>query len=112
MSKTTENNGRLCNQVIRNLALSILAEKYDLHVEYSNYDNINNKLGIKLFIGNKKYDKNVLINNHNYMNYYLNNIKNDANFNCMSAYFQNEEITTILHNYLIGKKKHIIDKNP
>ena len=44
MSITTEYNGRLCNQVIRNLALSILAEKYDLYVEYSNYNNINNKL--------------------------------------------------------------------
>ena len=43
MSKTTNNNGRLCNQIIRNLALSILAKKYDLYVEYSNYDNINNK---------------------------------------------------------------------
>ena len=42
MSKTTNRNGKLCNQIIRNLALSILAEKYDLYVEYSNYDNINN----------------------------------------------------------------------
>lgn len=57
MSKTTNCNGRLCNQIIRNLALSILAEKYDLYVEYSNYDNINNKLGIELFIGNKNMIK-------------------------------------------------------
>ena len=62
MSKTTEQNGRLCNQVIRNLALSKLAEKYDLYTDYSNYDNINNKLGIKLFKGNKKYNENILIN--------------------------------------------------
>ena len=44
MSKTTCGRGRLCNQIIRNLSLSILAKKYDLYVEYSNYDNINNKL--------------------------------------------------------------------
>ena len=49
MSKTTEDGGRLCNQIVRNLALSILAEKYDLYVAYSSYDNINNKLGIELF---------------------------------------------------------------
>ena len=77
MSKTTGGNGRLCNQIIRNLALSILAEKYDLYVEYSNYDNINNKLGIELFVGNKKHDKTVTINNNNYMNYFNNNIKNN-----------------------------------
>ena len=112
MSKTTEHNGRLCNQVIRNLSLSLLAEKYDLYVEYSNYNNINNKLGIELFVGNKKYNKTILINNNNYMNYLNNNIENNANFNFMSAYFQSEEITNILHKHLINKKKNIIDKNP
>ena len=30
MSKTTTKNGRLCNQIIRNLSLSLLAKKYDL----------------------------------------------------------------------------------
>ena len=112
MSKTTTSNGRLCNQVIRNLALSILAEKYDLYVEYSNYDNINNKLGIELFIGNQKYDKTVRINDNNYMNYFNNDIKNDANFEFMRNYFQTEEITTILHKHLTNKMKNIIDKNP
>ena len=109
MSKTTERNGRLCNQIIRNLALSILAEKYDLYVEYSNYANINNKLGIELFIGNKKYDKTVSINEKNYMNYFNNNINNNANFDFMRHYFQSEEITTILHNHLSNKMKNIID---
>lgn len=112
MSKTTEHNGRLCNQIIRNLALSILAKKYDLYVEYSNYDNINNKLGIELFIGNKKYDKTVVINEKNYMNYFNNNIINNANFDFNGRYFQNEEITTMLYNHLTNNMKNIIDKNP
>jgi len=112
MSITTGDNGRLCNQIIRNLSLSILAEKYDLYVEYCNYDNINNKLGIDLFVGNNKYDKTIRINNNNYMNYFDNYIKNEANFDFMGDYFQSEEITTILHNNLINKKKNIIDKNP
>ena len=112
MSKTTQLKGRLCNQIIRNLALSILAEKYDLYVEYSNYANINNKLGIELFIGNKKYNKTVSINEKKYMNYFNNNIKNNANFDFMNAYFQNEEITTILYNHLTNNMKNIIDKNP
>ena len=112
MSKTTYHNGRLCNQIIRNLALSILAEKYDLYVEYSNYDNINNKLGIELFVGYKKYDKTVKINNNNYIDYFNNNIENNANFDVMSYYFQTEEITTILQTHLINKMNSIIDKNP
>lgn len=112
MSKTTIKNGRLCNQIIRNLSLSILAQKYDLYVEYSNYDIINNKLGIELFIGNQKYNKTILINNNNYMIYYKNMINNNANFNFMRNYFQNEEITTILHNHLKSKKTTIMNKNP
>ena len=112
MSKTTERNGKLCNQIIRNLALSILAEKYDLYVEYSNYANINNKLGIELFIGNKKYNKTVSINDKNYMDYFNNNIKNNASFDFMRNYFQTEEITTILHKHLTNNMKNIIYKNP
>ena len=112
MSITTERNGRLCNQIIRNLALSILAKKYDLYVEYANYDNINNKLGIELFVGNKKYDKTILINDNNYMDYFNNNIKNDANFNFMRNYFQIEEITNILQNHLSNNMKNIMGKNP
>ena len=112
MSKTVGSSGRLCNQIIRNLSLSILAKKYDLYVDYSNYDDINNKLGIELFVGNKKHSKTITIKNNNYMNYYNNNIENDANFNLTHDYFQNEEITTILHNHLINNMKNIIDKNP
>jgi len=112
MSITTEKNGRLCNQIIRNLSLSILAKKYDLYVKYSNYDNINNKLGIELFIGNKKYDKTIIINNDNYMNYFNNNIENNSNLDFMKAHFQSEEISSILNNHLRNNMKNIINKNP
>ena len=111
-SKTIEGAGRLCNQIIRNLALSILSKKYDLFVRYSNYDNINNKLGIKLYVGSKTYDNNVLINNDNFMNYYNNNIKNDANFDLNNDYFQSEEITTILYKHLTNNNRNIIHNNP
>ena len=114
MSQTidTLKTGRLCNQIIRNLSLSLLAKKYNLYVEYSNYDNINNKLGIELFIGDNKYDKTIDINNDNYIEYFNNDIKNNYNFNFMNAYFQNEEITTILHKHIKDNKQSIIDKNP
>ena len=42
--------GRLGNQIIRNIAMSLLAEKNDLHVTYSSHDLII-QLGINLFCG-------------------------------------------------------------
>ena len=42
MSETRTGNGRLGNQIIRNKALSIIAEKHDLFVNYSNFEKINN----------------------------------------------------------------------
>lgn len=114
MSKTFDDprKGRLCNQVIRNLSLSILAEKYNLYTEYSNFDNIHNKLGIKLFIGNKKFNRTNKITNANYMKYFNHNGKIDHNLDLMSDYFQNEDITNILHARLKEHMNNIIDKNP
>ena len=37
--------GRLCNQIIRNIALSIVAEKFDLKAEYLK----NNQLNFPLY---------------------------------------------------------------
>ena len=112
MSRTTTSYGRLCNQIIRNLALSILAEKYDLYVEYSSYDTINNLLGIKLFVGDNKYDNGVGINCGNYMKYYNHHIDSKSNFCFMKDFFQNEEITSILFKHLRDNSKNVIDKNP
>lgn len=111
MSKTTE-YGRLCNQIIRNLALSILAEKYDLYVEYSNYDTINNNLGIDLFVGNCKHDDTVCIRCDNYMEYFNDYIERKSNFCFMKDFFQNEEITTIIFKHLRINSKNIMNKNP
>lgn len=112
MSSTGVNNGKLCNQIIRNLSLSILAKKYDLYVTYSNYDKINNQLGIELYVGNNKYKKTKVIKNNDFIKYFEKNIKDNVNFNFMKDYFQSEKITTILHNHLIENMKNIIDKNP
>lgn len=80
MSITYDNKkkGRLCNQIIRNLALNFLAIKHDLQTVYSKYDIINNKLRILLYIGKNKYNKTNKINNLNYIKI-LNS--NNINFN-------------------------------
>ena len=38
MTDTTRGAGRLCNHIIRNVALSLIAKKNDLFVKYSYYD--------------------------------------------------------------------------
>ena len=50
---TTIENGRLGNQIIRNLAVSQIASKNNLFVKYSSHEKIQ-QLGIILFVGDKK----------------------------------------------------------
>ena len=76
MSITTDKNGRLCNQIIRNLSLSLIAKKHDLYIQYSSHNRIK-RLGIKLFIGNKKYNDTLLVDNNNYFNILSKNFVQD-----------------------------------
>ena len=86
---STKPVGQLCNQIIRNLALSIIAEKQNLHVTYTSHNKIE-QLGIKLFIGDKKYDISKDLTEDNYLNYF--NIDDgDLHYNLITArgtYFQ------------------------
>lgn len=110
---TTECNGRLGNQIIRNLAVSLLAEKHDLYVNYCNKDLIK-KLGIELFIGNLKHSNTVELHEGNYLTY-LNNVKLvTCNFNPNDHFFQTREITNLLYSYLHTErvKTNIINNNP
>ena len=52
MSFTT--GGGLGNQVIRAMALSEVAKKFDLEASYENHEQIQERLGIQLFNGYKK----------------------------------------------------------
>jgi len=114
MSTTIDSacSGRLGNQIIRNLAVSIIAEKYNLNVNYSKkHDFI--QLGIELFSGSNVYANTQLLTDDNYFSVYNcgsleNNI--DANHN----FFQTKEIINLLYNYLHAEKirSSIIEKNP
>ena len=112
MSFTETTNGRLCNQIIRNLALSLIAEKNNLYAKYSSFDIINNELGITLFVGEKIYNSTKVVNNGNYMAFFQSKSPIKCNLNFMHDYFQNKEITNILYNHLQLNKKHIMEKNP
>jgi hypothetical protein len=66
MITTTSNNGRLGNQIIRNLAVSLIAEKYNIKVNYFN-NNLINKLGINLFSGKQVHRNIMKLHDDNYL---------------------------------------------
>jgi hypothetical protein len=112
MTTTDENNGRLGNQIIRNLAVSLLAEKHNIFVNYSNKDLIS-KIGIELFSGDNLYISIQELTDDNYFAIY-NCDELKSNLEPNKDYFQTKEITNFLYNYLHTDKirSNIIGKNP
>jgi hypothetical protein len=109
---TTINYGRLCNQIIRSLAVSLVAEKHNLAVNYFNGETIN-KLGFKLFSGTNIYSNTIEINDNNYFIVY--NYENVYfNLNPNNHFFQTKEITNFIYNYLHSDqmKTNIMRVNP
>jgi hypothetical protein len=113
MTTTTNNNGRLGNQIIRNLAVSFIAKKHNLNVNYSSYYLISSQLGIDLFnSGTQIYSDTRELNDLNYFDIYnANNIT--YNLNSDNSFFQTKEIFNIIYNYLHFNiiKSNIIQKN-
>lgn len=112
MTSTTGKNGRLGNQIIRNLAVSILAEKHNLKVNYHNNDLIR-KLGIELFSGSNSYNFKKDLTDENYFMIY-NTDKLNYNLNPNKNFFQTKQISNFLYNYLHRdkNKSNIISNNP
>ena len=108
---TTAENGRLGNQIIRNLAVSLIAEKFNLKVNYCNKTLIC-MLGIELFSGDNIHNQTIELNDNNYFSVY----NSDLNFNLdpNNNYFQTKEITNFLYLHLNKNliKNKIIEENP
>jgi hypothetical protein len=103
--------GRLGNQIIRNLCVSEIAKKNDLFVYYSNFDIINNKLGIPLFIGKKNYDKKIILNRDNYFSIF-NSPGIEYNLDAWECFFQTKDISAFLYMLLRNEYKNsIMNKN-
>ena len=106
----TFERGRLGNQIIKALAVSLIAKKHNLKVDYCNKDLIE-QLGIELFSGTQLHYKIRKLTDNNYFNVY--NSTNidfalEPNFN----FFQTKEITNLIYKHLHREKCNIIDKNP
>ena len=114
MTSTHGTNGRLGNQIFRNLGVSRIAEKFDLFVDYSEYDRIQ-QLGINLFVGKNRYNNNISLVDANYFQI-LNqsSLENNLNVHTSTSYFQTKEISTFLYNYLREEsvKMNVLGKNP
>lgn len=106
----TSGNGRLCNQIIRNIATSLIAEKFDLYVEYNNHE-IMKKIGLNLFVGSKKYKNTIRLSDNNYFKILESN-KLESNINPNNNYFQTKKITHFIHDHIKNIQKKIIDMNP
>jgi transcriptional regulator len=104
--------GRLGNQIIRNVAVSLLAEKSDLHVLYSSHELIS-QLGIDLFCGTKTHHASMELTDANYKLVYDQPFIT-RHFGDIYAFFQTKEITSLIYEHLHSDhiKNKMIEKNP
>jgi hypothetical protein len=103
--------GRLCNQIIRSISISILAKKHNLIVQYPiEYIEIMNKLGMILFNGSKTYSNIKYINDNNFI-HYLNLNSIDFTFKIEYCFFQTQEISDLVLKYIRNECKENIIKN-
>jgi hypothetical protein len=109
---TTKENGRLGNQIFRNVLVSLIAQKFDLSVVYCNKTLIE-ELGIHLFSGTHIYENTIQLTDANYLSIYNSEILK-SNLDPNKYYFQTRELSNLLYNYLFTDpvKTNIINKNP
>ena len=102
------NQGRLGNQCFIHLAASMFAEKHNLYIEYQSFNNVK-ELGLDLFVGEKKYDKTIVVNDTNYLELYNRDL---VEFNVeFRDFFQSTEIANMSHLYLQSKIPTITSNN-
>ena len=93
-TSTVGSGGRLCNQIIRNLVVSIIAKKNDLKVIYNNqyeYYTKQQLLGLDLFSGSNDYSTQINIDDNNILTYINQDIISNIGFNG-NVYFSNKRM--------------------
>jgi hypothetical protein len=108
----TNGSGRFCNKLFRNLAVSIIASKHNLFVNYVCSDLIK-QLGIPLFNGSKNYNNTIELSDDNYFQI-LNSKNLQSNLNPYFSFFQTKEISSLIFHYINSDlvKSNIINCNP
>lgn len=112
MITQTKANGRFCNQIFRNIAVSLIAEKCNLMVDYVSIDLIR-LLGISLYTeGSNNYASTIPLTYANYMEIYNNAQHITNNLNPNDDFFQTKEISQLIHTYLKTQKDNVVLANP
>jgi hypothetical protein len=91
--------GRFGNQIIRNLCMSLIAERFNLIMRYQRGNEIE-KLGFTLFNGIKKYRKHKVVTEKNFHHFLK---RQTMSYNIRSnptCFYQTKEITDHINNYL------------
>jgi len=113
MTSTHNSAGRLGNQIFRNMAVSQIAQKHDLFVDYSYKNLIDEQLGIPLFVGSQTdFETMMLLNDDNFFQI-LNMDHFPHNLNPKNSFFQTKEISNLLYRYIRSDsvKQRIMSKN-
>jgi len=92
--------GRFGNHFIRDMAISLLAKKHNLHVTYCSHDLITG-MGIELFCGTMIYPTTEIMTDHAYFKYYnADKITCNLNPNNNYSYLQVKEIIDLIYDEL------------
>jgi hypothetical protein len=102
-------NGRFCNQLIRSIATSLIAEKHNLNVSYAIYHKLN-LLGLNLFSGKNTWSSTIELTDSNYFQT-LNLEKLESNIEPNKSFFQTAEIIQKVYEFIQSKKESIIASN-
>ena len=113
MTSTTTKNGRYGNQLIRNIAVSLISERFNLNVIYSSTEDTN-RLGINLFSGEKIYDQSIILNDDNYFEILNSKDSIESNLDPNNAYFQTKEIINKIYEFLHREEvmQSVMQHNP
>lgn len=101
-------NGRFCNQLIRCIASSFIAEKHNLKINYS-IPNELSLLGIELFCGEKMFDTTAEVNDSNYFDILTGSLFSNIDPN--KSFFQTRDIIQKVYEFIQCKKEFIVSAN-
>lgn len=108
-----KHHSRFCNCFLRNLCVSISAERGNLKATYDHYDEIM-ELGVPLFSGELTHAHTVIFDDELFEKVVNNELLVNANLNANECYFQKTATIKYLYNYLRSPsiKAGVIEKNP
>jgi len=92
--------GRFGNHFIRDMAISLLAKKHNLHVNYCSHELVQS-LGIDLFCGTENHSDTQVITDASYFKFYNSDkMTCNVNPNNIYCYLQVKEIIDMIYEYL------------